>query len=93
MDKAINDYREKLDMSWDDLRTIDKKSLKDKIKEYDTQIWLQEMFHKPTLKWYRIGKGKIGYEMCYKNNICSTYQAKGQDELLPAGRTSRQRIT
>ena len=26
---AINDYRMKLDMSWDDLRNIDRKSLKD----------------------------------------------------------------
>ena len=48
--RAINDYREKLEMSWEDLRKIDKKTLKSKIKEYDTQIWLQEMFHKPTLK-------------------------------------------
>ena len=30
--KAINDYREKLEMSWDDLRNIDKKTLKEKSK-------------------------------------------------------------
>ena len=91
---TINDYREKLDMSWDDLRNIDRKSLKDKIREYDTQMWLQGMLHKPTLKWYRMGKGKIEYEMCYKNNICSTYLAKARtNSLPPVRRTSRQRTT
>ena len=49
-------------MSWDDLRNIDRKSLKDKIKEYNTQMWLQGMLHKPTLKWYRIGKVMIEFE-------------------------------
>ena len=79
---AINDYRMKLDMSWDDLRNIDRKSLKDKIKEYDTQMWLQGMLHKPTLKWYRMGKEKIEYEMCYRNNSCSAYLAKARTNSL-----------
>ena len=30
---TVNDYREKLEMSWDDLRSIDRKSLKEKIRE------------------------------------------------------------
>ena len=80
--RAINDYREKVEMSWEDLRNIDKKTLKNKIKEYDAQIWLQEMFHKPTLRWYRLGKSNIGYEMCYCNNICSTYLAKARTNSL-----------
>ena len=67
--RTINEYREKLELSWQDLRSIDKKTLKKKIKDYDTQNWLEEVLHKPTLKWYRIGKNNIGYEMCYHNNI------------------------
>ena len=63
-------------MSWDDLRAIDRKSLKEKIRKYDTQMWLEGMFQKPTMKWHRIGKGKIEYEMCYINDTCSTYLAK-----------------
>ena len=82
MDKCHNDYREKLDMSWDDLRTINRKSLQDKIREYDTQMWLQGLFHKLNLKWYRMGKGKIEYKMCYKNNTCSTYLAKARTNSL-----------
>ena len=67
--RAINEYREKLEISWTDLRGMEKKTLKKKIREYDTQIWLEEMMHKPSLKWYRIGKKDIGYEMCYRNDI------------------------
>ena len=37
--KAINDYREKLEISWTDLRAMEKKTLKKKIKEYDTYTW------------------------------------------------------
>ena len=80
--RAINEYREKLEISWTDLRGMEKKTLKKKIKEYDTQIWLEEMMHKPSLKWYRIGKKDIGYEMCYRNNISSTYLAKARTNSL-----------
>ena len=79
---TVNEYREKLEMPWDELRAIDRKSLKEKIKKYDTQMWLEGMFHKPTMKWYRIGKGKIEYEMCYRNNTCSTYLAKARTNSL-----------
>ena len=40
------------------------------------------MMHKPSLKWYRIGKKNIGYEMCYRNNISSTYLAKARTNSL-----------
>ena len=79
---TVNDYRKRLEMSWEDLRTTDRKSLKEKIKKYDTQMWLEGMFHKPTMKWYRIGKGKIEYEMCYRDNTCSTYLAKARINSL-----------
>ena len=41
-----------------------------------------EMLHKPSLKWYRIGKKDIGYEMCYRNDINSTYLAKARTNSL-----------
>ena len=54
---------------------MEKKELKKRIKEYDTQLWLEEMMHKPSLKWYRMGKKNIGYGMCYRNTVKSTYLA------------------
>ena len=37
--RTINEYREKLGLSWIDMREIEKKTLKKRIREYDTQIW------------------------------------------------------
>ena len=54
--RAINEYREKLELSWQDLREMEKKTLNKKIKAYDAQNWIEEILHKPTLKGYRIGK-------------------------------------
>ena len=61
---------------------LEKKELKRKITEYDTQIWMEEMLHKPSLQWYRIGKKKIGYEMCYRNTKHSAYLAKARTNSL-----------
>ena len=36
--KTINNYRMELGMSWEVLKNIDRKILKEKIKEYDTQL-------------------------------------------------------
>ena len=64
------------------MREIEKKTLKKKIIEFDTQIWKKEMMQKPSLKWYRVGKEDIGYEICYKNDISSTYLAKARTNSL-----------
>ena len=80
--KTINNYRMELGMSWEVLRNTDRKTLKEKIKEYDTQLWLQGMYQKPTLKWYMMGKQRIEYENCYRNNNHSTYLAKARTNSL-----------
>ena len=51
--QTINNYRIYLEMSWDELRNIDRKTLKYKRM---TQLWSEGMFQKPTLKWYMMGK-------------------------------------
>ena len=79
---TVNDYRTKLGISWDDLREIDRKTLKIMIKEYDTQLWLEEMFQKPVLKWYMLGKQSIEYENCYRNNSHSVFLAKARTNSL-----------
>ena len=45
-------------------------------------MWQEEMLQKPSLKWYRVGKKNIKYEMCYSNNINSTYLAKARTNSL-----------
>merc|ERR1712105_424222 len=80
--RTVNEYRERLVISWLDFRGMEKKELKKIIREYDTQLWLEEMMHKPSHEWYRIGKKNIGYDMCYRNTISSIYLAKDRTNFL-----------
>ena len=80
--RTVNEYRVRLGISWIDFRGMEKKELKKRIREYDTQLWLEEMMHKPSLKWYRMGKKNIGYDMCYRNTVNSTYLAKARTNSL-----------
>ena len=34
------------------------------------------------MQWYKLGKGKIGYELCYRNSKQSTYLAKARTNSL-----------
>ena len=79
---TVNDYRAKIGLSWEELREIDRKSLKMRIKEYDTQLWLEGMNQKPVLRWYMLGKQSIEYENCYRNNGHSVFLAKARTNSL-----------
>ena len=70
--RAVNQYRSLLNISWKELKNMEKKEVKIKIREYDSRIWREEMQKKTSLKWYRQGKENIGYDKCYSNNISST---------------------
>ena len=48
---TVNDYRTKLGITWDDLREMDRKTLKVMIKEYDTQLCLEGINQTPELRW------------------------------------------
>ena len=78
----VNHYRDTLGISWEEMKEIEKKDLKKRVREYDTRKWKEGMMNKETLKWYRMRKDSIGYEMCYSNNINSTYLAKARMKSL-----------
>ena len=80
--KAANTYRQELGLSWEELRTMDRRSLKLKIREWDDQQWREELEVKPTLKWYKEGKPNIQYDLCYTNSISSSYLAKVRTNTL-----------
>ena len=79
--RAANEYRRELNISWEEFRYIDRKTLKKQIRDWDTQKWM-EMLNKPTLKWYREVKLYIGYGGCYRNNRNSEYLAKARTNSL-----------
>ena len=53
-----------------------------RVGEWDTQQWLEEMLHRPSLQWYRIGKPYIGYDQSYRNTKRSVYLAKARTNSL-----------
>ena len=66
--RTVNQYLETLNISWDNLIDWDKKTIKLRVKEYDTDKWQEEMMTKPTLHLYMEAKLKMGYEECYTNS-------------------------
>ena len=80
--RAVNHYRSTLGISWEEMKGMEKKELKIKIREYDTRMSKEGMLNKTSLKWYRLGKNSIGYDMYYSNNLNSTYLAKPKTNSL-----------
>jgi len=76
--KAVEEYRIELGLTWNDLRNIDKPTLKTIVREYDTIKWYEGMSKKPSLKFYIKEKGEINYEQCYRNSLSSTFYAKAK---------------
>ena len=56
--------------------------MKNKVRERDTRIWVENMQEKESLKWYREGKRKIQYDQCYRNNFSSKILAKARTNTL-----------
>ena len=76
--KAINGYRNDLGISWEDLKSIDKPTLKRMLKAYDTIEWKKGMAEKVSLRFYIQEKDKIKYEHCYRNNTNSLFYARAR---------------
>ena len=56
--------------------------LKRRVREYDTNIWRENLTKKSTLKFYARGKANIGYDSCYRNDASSTYYARARINSL-----------
>ena len=80
--KAANEYREELELSWEDFKTMDKKSLKNIIKKYDTKKWNEGMKEKVSLTYYMQEKKGIMYERCYRNNRNSLFYARARTNSI-----------
>ena len=48
------------------------------MKIYDTQLWKNTLDEKSTLKYYKEGKIRMGYENCYRNNANSMFYARAR---------------
>merc|ERR1712082_192270 len=61
---------------------MSKEDLKRRIKDFDTKIWEDNLATKSTLKFYKEGKTRIGYEFCYRNNANSMFLARARTNSL-----------
>merc|ERR1712179_755110 len=74
--RAIDEYREELGLSWENLEDMDRLTLKRLVKAYDTEKWNDGMRRKPCLRFYVQEKREIHYDLCYRNNNNSTFYAR-----------------
>ena len=76
--KIVNSYLIELGIDWKDLYSMTKEDIKCMMRIYDTQAWRDHLEKKSTLKYYKEGKIKMGYEFCYRNNINSMFYARAR---------------
>ena len=48
--RTANNYRLELNITRQDIRDEDRRSLKRRLRDWDTQMWLEGVLHKPTMK-------------------------------------------
>ena len=70
---TINEYRQELKITWEQLEKIDRLSLKKLVRKYDTETWKEGLRKKPSLRIYNLEKGDIGYKFCYRNENSSKF--------------------
>ena len=75
---TVNSYLEELGITWEILYTMTKGEIKTMTKNYDTLLWEKDLREKKILKYYKEGKGKMGYEFCYRNNVNSMFFARAR---------------
>ena len=80
--RTVNSYVEELGISWTSLYDMSKEEIKSLIRRYDTKAWKDNLVNKSTLKYYKEGKTKIGYELCYRNNANSMFLARARTNSL-----------
>merc|ERR1711888_369032 len=76
--RIVNSYLIELGIDWEDIYSMTKEDIKCMMRIYDTQVWKDNLEKKSTLKYYKEGKIKMGYENCYRNNVNSMFYARAR---------------
>merc|ERR1712101_26230 len=80
--EAVDSYIEELGINWSDLSNMTKMEIKKLVRDYDTQVWKDNLESKSTLKYYKEGKPKMGYDFCYRNSADSMFLARARVNSL-----------
>ena len=76
--RIVNSYLVELGIEWEDIYGMTKEDINCMMKIYDTQLWKDTLEKKSTLKYYKEGKVKMGYEKCYRNSAGSMFYARAR---------------
>merc|ERR1712033_155374 len=80
--RVVDSYLQELKIDWKTLCSMTKEGINRMMLEYDTEKWIKDLEEKSTLKYYREGKIKMGYENCYRNNAESMLYAQARINTL-----------
>ena len=80
--RAIDEYREELELSWESLEDMDRTTLKRVVKAYDTEKWNDGLRNKTSLRFNVKEKKEIRYDLCYRNNNKSMFYARARINAL-----------
>ena len=62
--KAVNKYREDLQMTWVEFDSMHRNTLRRTVKAHDDEQWELGMTKSKVLRTYKLEKKAIGYELC-----------------------------
>jgi len=80
--RMVNSYLKELEIDWKDIYEMTKEDINKMMKNYDTKLWNKTLEEKSTLKYYKEGKERMGYEGCYRNNAGSMLYAQARLNAL-----------
>ena len=70
--KKLEEYLGKVGLNYEDLKTMNKKAIKNRVREWDNEKWREEMDKLSSIGIYRHWKRRIREERCYDNTEAST---------------------
>ena len=71
-----------LGLTWENLKYMDRASLKKIIRDYDNDCWHKGLNDKPVLKFYVTEKKTRKYDFCYRNSYNSLLYARARINAL-----------
>ena len=86
---TLSEYLRKLNIRFEELKTISKVNIKDIAKKWDSNKWKADLKEKSSLKTYRTYKLEIKEEKFYDNRDSSKYLFQARTNTLPLNTTRR----
>ena len=86
---TLSEYLRKMNIRFEELKTISKVNIKDLAKKWDSNKWKADLKEKSSLKTYRTYKLEIKEEKFYDNRDSSKYLFQARTNTLPLNTTKR----